>query len=79
MWEGKERADWSRISAVLALTVNVNRDPKKGRAATPADFDPFAQRQEVSEKPLPIGIGVLKDVFIHRRLPQEVKDGPTRT
>jgi len=39
----KER--WGRCSALMALIANVNRDPKKGRAFRPSDFDPYADRK----------------------------------
>ena len=42
MAEARARAAWARTSAVLALIANVNRDPKKRRPFTPADFDPYA-------------------------------------
>jgi len=40
MAEGRDRALWRHTSAVMALTANVNRDPKKGRLFEPSDFDP---------------------------------------
>ncbi len=41
MAEGRDRARWRTASAVMAMTANVNRDPKKGRPLMPADFDPY--------------------------------------
>lgn len=43
MAEARERSEWGRISALLALIANAHRDPKKSRAFKPGDFDPFAQ------------------------------------
>ena len=43
---------WRHTSAVMALTANVNRDPKKGRLFAPSDFDPHdttGQREDVIE------------------------------
>jgi hypothetical protein len=37
--------DWAIAASVMALLANCHRDPKKGRAAKPADFDPFAERR----------------------------------
>ena len=38
-YRGKEYADWERLSALLCLMANVNRDPKKKPTAyRPTDF-----------------------------------------
>jgi len=42
MAEARGRDNWAHTSAMMALIANVNRDPKKGRAFKPADFDPYA-------------------------------------
>jgi len=42
MAEAVQREHWQHTSCILALIANVNRDPRKGRAFRPADFDPFA-------------------------------------
>ena len=39
--EGRGRSEWSHTSSILAMLANTHRDPKKGRALTPADFDPY--------------------------------------
>jgi len=41
MAEGHSRDRWSRLASLLAMLANCNRDPKKGRAFKPADFDPY--------------------------------------
>lgn len=51
----------------MALLVNLNRDPKKGKAATPDDFNPFA-----AKKPIPVLKGkemlaALKAAFIKEK------------
>ena len=43
MAEARERSEWARTSAMLALIANAHRDPKKTRAFKPGDFDPFAR------------------------------------
>lgn len=40
---GEERADL-RNGLLCALTANINRDPKKGKAFGPADFMPFVKQ-----------------------------------
>ncbi len=67
MLDGKQRHDWSIASAVMALVANINRDPKRSRRLNPSDFDPFAKRQ----RPIKVGVSVLKDVFIDGKMPKE--------
>jgi len=66
MAEAKQRSDWLRTSALMALVANAHRDAKKSRAFKPADFDPFAGRTEEVVK---VGIGALKTIFIEGRNP----------
>lgn len=40
MAEGRGRAEWARMSSLMALIANCHRDPRKSRPASPADFDP---------------------------------------
>ena len=49
MAEGRDRARWRHTSALMALTANVNRDPKKGRPFEPADFDPHSNDENPRE------------------------------
>ena len=63
MAQARSRSDWSRVSSLMALIANVNRDPKKTRAFRPADFDPHQERQRPAAK---VNIDVLKAVFVDR-------------
>jgi len=36
-------AQWVPMATLLALTANINRDPRRGRLLTPADFNPYAK------------------------------------
>jgi len=67
MAEGHGRDAWSRMSVLLALTANANRDPKKHRAFKPSDFDPFGRSPgemiEVNRE----NIGTLKQAFVGRK------------
>lgn len=66
MADARQREAWGRISSVMALIANTQRDPKKTRPFRPTDFDPFA-----TSKPAPkVGVGVLKTVFIEGRMPK---------
>ncbi len=70
MSEARERSEWARASALMALIANAHRDPKKNKAFKPGDFDPFA-RANTSKPVVRADVSVLKDVFIHGRMPKE--------
>ena len=65
MAEAKSRQAWNHTASILAMLANTHRDPKKSRAARPADFHPHHR----NEKPAATktGINVLKQVFVDRR------------
>ncbi len=39
--ELRDRMEWNRVSALMALLCNINSDPKKGKTFYPADFNPY--------------------------------------
>jgi hypothetical protein len=43
--ELRDRMEWNRVSALMALLCNINRDPKKSKTAIPADFNPYTQKE----------------------------------
>ena len=47
MVEGQGKFEWNRTASLMALLVNLNRDPRKGKAASPKDFNPFAPKEPV--------------------------------
>jgi len=63
MAEGHGRDAWGRMSVLCALIGNAHRDPKKGRAFRPSDFDPFGRAPgeviEVNHQ----NVGLLKEAF----------------
>ena len=64
MVEGRGKFEWSQTASLMALAANLVRDPRKGRAASPADFNPFAPRPP---KPVLKGkemLAALKAAFI---------------
>jgi hypothetical protein len=68
MAEGRGRDEWGRMSSLLALIANVNRDPKRTRAFKPADFNPYEARRPMGGIPLTkANMGLLKQVFVHRK------------
>ncbi len=52
MAEGQGREQWAHTSTVLAMIANVNRDPKKGRALKPDDFNPYADERRSNAIPV---------------------------
>lgn len=65
MAEAKQREAWNHTAALLALMVNLTRNPKKSKPAKPEDFNPFikkAKPKKLKGKELEI----LKDIFCKR-------------
>ena len=50
MAEGRGKMEWAQTSCLMALIVNILRDPKKGKSAKPADFNPYFQRKKPVQK-----------------------------
>jgi hypothetical protein len=69
MAEGRGRDEWGRMSSLLALVANVNRDPRRTRAFKPADFNPYEVRAAGSGG-IPLtkkNMRLLKQVFVDRK------------
>jgi len=64
MAEGHGRDEWSRLSVLLALTANCHRDPKKGRALKPSDYDPYGRESGEVVQVNSENIGTLKQAFL---------------
>lgn len=74
MAEARVRDEWSRTSSVMALLANAHRDPKRTSPYRPSDFDPFSKPIQ----PIKVSVDVLKDVFLHGMVPEQVtQGGPT--
>lgn len=58
MAEAASRERWQIASAQMALTANLNRDPKKHRPFKPDDFNPY--RQQTATRPEKADISILK-------------------
>ncbi len=67
MAEAKSHDNWNHTSAVLALLININRDPKKKRAVSPKDINPHERKVKTILRGK--GLRVLKDVFVDRVRP----------
>ncbi|MCL4742281.1 MAG: hypothetical protein KJZ54_08765 [Phycisphaerales bacterium] len=59
-------------SSLMALIANAHRDPKKHGPFKPTDFDPTSRSLA---QPIKAGVGVLKDVFIDKRVPRQSEEG----
>ena len=44
MAEGRAKEAWQHTSALMALLANIHRNPKKGRAFEPDDFNPYSEK-----------------------------------
>jgi hypothetical protein len=64
MAEGRGREHWAHTSALLALLANVHRDPKKHRAFSPADFNPYEALERRNTKAKTKDLSILKSVFV---------------
>lgn len=67
MVEGRGKFEWSQTASLMALAANLVRDPRKGKAASPADFNPFARRPP---KPVLRGkemLAALKAAFVREK------------
>ena len=63
MAEERGRFEWNQTSSMIAVVINMMRDPKKSKAVTPDMFNPFAKkRNKQSAKKVPIT--VLRDLFV---------------
>ena len=61
MAEARERAEWQRTASLMALAVNLVRNPKKSKPAKPADFNPYCGKPKAVVK---APLSILRDVFV---------------
>ncbi|MEO2031482.1 MAG: hypothetical protein ABGZ35_05305 [Planctomycetaceae bacterium] len=65
MAEARSRDHWNHTSAILALTANTHRDPKKSKTFKPTDFHPHTHHPPEQLSTVPVS--VLKQVFVDRQ------------
>ena len=70
MAEAHGRDCWNHTSAILAMIANVNRDPKKGKAFKPSDFNPHVEKQRSGIPLTSDNLSILKTVFVDRGVPK---------
>lgn len=75
MARGRQEDEWSRTAEVLAMVFNCHMDTKKSVVKSARDFYPFG-RGPRRERPVDgvIGAQGLKDIFIHGRMPTDVRN-----
>jgi hypothetical protein len=67
MCQARSDEQWNHTAALLAMLVNINRDPRKGRAMKPADFHPGMLRTAARAGAPKADIRLLKAVFVDGR------------
>ena len=69
MWmvEGRGRFEWNRTASLMALAVNLMRDPRRGGAARADDFNPFAERRKTPVLRGKAMLSALKAAFIKEK------------
>jgi hypothetical protein len=67
MARGRLRHEWSQTASLMALLVNLHRDPRSGRRpAHPDDFNPYALKRPEAPKAAPGGFEMLKALLEER-------------
>lgn len=64
MSESRCRQQWQHTSSLMALLVNINSDPKKGRTAKPSEFNPYEQAKAGAKPTMRMSIAGLKGMFV---------------
>ena len=70
MTESHERSQWARLASLMALSANVNRDPRRHGTFKPAEFNPYAKTDKYSEltrrKRVVAPLTVLRDLWCRK-------------
>lgn len=59
MADGRGKLEWAQTSNLMAMIVNVMRDPKKSKAASASEFKPYMQKKYAGKAPL----SILRDIW----------------
>ena len=63
MADGRGKMEWALTSNLMAMIVNVMRDPKKSKAASASEFNPYQQKKHAGKAPL----SILRDIWCKQR------------
>jgi len=70
MTEARERTEWGRLSALVALVANAHRDPKRHSTVRPEQFNPYSGKDwnsELTRRRRPKApLTILRDVFCRK-------------
>lgn len=66
MVDARGRFEWNQTSTLIAVVINLMRDPKK-KAVTPKMFNPFLNKKQEKEPVAQVPVSVLKDVFVRNK------------
>ena len=62
MADGRGKMEWAQTSNLMAMIVNVMRDPKKSKAASASEFNPYQQKKHAGKAPL----SILRDIWTEK-------------
>jgi hypothetical protein len=66
MYDGHDRAAWGHTSHIMCVIASANRDPKKSRPLSAADFNPYFNRKGKRAGAIIVdkdNIGLLREMF----------------
>ena len=61
--DARGRFEWEQTASLMALIVNLMRDPKKNKAVKAEDFNPYTVKEKAFLK---APLSVLRDVFVKK-------------
>ena len=75
MAESRERAEWGRFAALMALVANAHRDPRRSSPVRPERFNPYAgtTHGQTGRNTPKAPLTVLRDVFCRKGRGGEIK------
>lgn len=68
MAQGRQMNEWFYFAALMCVIVNINRDPKKGKAGRLEDFHPFLQKPKSENTGVGDYLGAQREIARRKRL-----------
>ena len=66
MYEARGRFEWNQTSHLIAAVFGIMHDPKKGKAPSPDDFNPYSRKAERKKQVTQVPVSFLKEVFVKK-------------
>ena len=63
MADARGKFEWEQTASLMALIVNLVRDPQKSKPVKPDVFNPYSQKEQKITK---VPLSILKDVFVKK-------------